>query len=434
MKTKSIKSPGSLVVRGGRYYCFWRIKGRAVCRVLRDENGAAISTEPEAQKAKARLMQIVSREREVESLRSIQHTIDDTQGEINALEDAKNPPLSLAGAWSAFLKSPDRRDCSKASLRAYEIKWQFFLDWMAANHPDKTAMRDVTREIGNRYLESINHGKLAPGTFNFTVTVLRLVFKVLKDGARITQDVWGKVKLKANISHSRRELTLEELKKVCGTAEGELRLLFVIGMFTGLRLGDAVTLRWSEIDLRRGKIVRVPNKVSRRKPNAYIKQNIHPDLALLLAQIPSNERGEFVLPGMAAKYNGPSRTGVSALIQNHFIQCGIKTQADREVGLRKIVRVGFHSLRHSFVSLCNEAGVPLSVVQSMVGHSSPAMTRIYSHTSELAAKNAILSLPSLNGDAPAATPSLQEVLKSMTAENWQEKKSLALSMLARSVN
>jgi integrase len=137
---------------------------------------------------------------------------------------------------------------------------------------------------------------------------------------------------------------------------------------------------------------------------------------------------------MAAKYNGPSRTGVSALIQNHFIQCGIKTQADREVGLRKIVRVGFHSLRHSFVSLCNEAGVPLSVVQSMVGHSSPAMTRIYSHTSELAAKNAILSLPSLNGDAPAATPSLQEVLKSMTAENWQEKKSLALSMLARSVN
>ena len=44
-------------------------------------------------------------------------------------------------------------------------------------------------------------------------------------------------------------------------------------------------------------------------------------------------------------------------------------------GTRAVVEVGFHSLRHTFVSLCRAAGAPLSVVEAIVGHASPAMTR-----------------------------------------------------------
>ena len=39
--------------------------------------------------------------------------------------------------------------------------------------------------------------------------------------------------------------------------------------------------------------------------------------------------------------------------------------------------VGFHRLRYFFVSECAKAGVPLAVVQELVGHGSPAMTRHY---------------------------------------------------------
>jgi len=44
--------------------------------------------------------------------------------------------------------------------------------------------------------------------------------------------------------NSRRELTIEELRRVCNAATGELRTLLAIGTYTGLRLGDAATLRW----------------------------------------------------------------------------------------------------------------------------------------------------------------------------------------------
>jgi hypothetical protein len=92
MKTKNTRSPGSLLLRGTNYYAFWRVKGtdgknEAICRALRDENGAAITTKPEAEKAKARLMEIVSKQNEVASLRSIQHAIDDKQTEIDRLKD-----------------------------------------------------------------------------------------------------------------------------------------------------------------------------------------------------------------------------------------------------------------------------------------------------------------------------------------------------------
>ncbi len=46
MKTKSLKSFGSLVVRGSRYYCFWRVNGKAIARALRDETGQTITAKP----------------------------------------------------------------------------------------------------------------------------------------------------------------------------------------------------------------------------------------------------------------------------------------------------------------------------------------------------------------------------------------------------
>ena len=60
-------------------------------------------------------------------------------------------------------------------------------------------------------------------------------------------------------------------------------------------------------------------------------------------------------------------------IQELFEKCGIQTTEKAQHGHRRraIVRVGFHSLRHSFVSLCTKAKTPLHVVQKIVGHATP---------------------------------------------------------------
>ncbi|MCK4981434.1 MAG: tyrosine-type recombinase/integrase [Victivallaceae bacterium] len=54
---------------------------------------------------------------------------------------------------------------------------------------------------------------------------------------------------------------------------------------------------------------------------------------------------------------------------------------------------GFHSLRHSFVSFCANAGVPLAVVQEIVGHNNVAVTHIYSHLSLDTLRAAVAAVP-----------------------------------------
>ena len=102
-----------------------------------------------------------------------------------------------------------------------------------------------------------------------------------------------------------------------------------------------------------------------------------------------------------------------------------------------MVEVGFHSLRHTFVSLCRESNAPLAVVESIVGHSNPAMTRHYTHVGELAAGRAVAALPSILGDAgttaPQTTPEetlskARAIVESMTAKNWREKKAELLAL------
>ena len=62
---------------------------------------------------------------------------------------------------------------------------------------------------------------------------------------------------------------------------------------------------------------------------------------------------------------------------------------------RKSVVASFHSLRHTFVSLSANAGVPLPVVQSIVGHCSSAMTRHYYHENETVLRQAVAAIPAI---------------------------------------
>jgi hypothetical protein len=101
------------------------------------------------------------------------------------------------------------------------------------------------------------------------------------------------------------------------------------------------------------------------------------------------------------------RGSVSKQIQKHFTACGIRTikpGTGQGTGTRAVVEVGFHSLRHTFVSLCREANAPLVVVEAIVGHANSAMTRHYTHICEAAA-----ALPDVTGAAEPVLPAGETV-------------------------
>ena len=133
------------------------------------------------------------------------------------------------------------------------------------------------------------------------MNLLTLVFRVLKHKAKLKDNPWEEIQRKRVVSHSRRELTIEELRNICQSANGELRTLLALGVYSGLRLGDCATLRWAEVDLTRGMIRRIPNKTARRNPKPVIVP-VHPILRELLSATSAGERGDYVLPGIVTLY------------------------------------------------------------------------------------------------------------------------------------
>ena len=82
----------------------------------------------------------------------------------------------------------------------------------------------------------------------------------------------------------------------------------------------------------------------------------------------------FVNPAIADLYLN-RKWQLDAGLRRIFKAANITMSIRMDGRCRKTVIASFHSLRHTFVSLSANAGVPLPVVQSIVGHCSTTMTR-----------------------------------------------------------
>jgi integrase len=137
----------------------------------------------------------------------------------------------------------------------------------------------------------------------------------------------------------------------------------IIAWNTGLRLGDIACLEWEAINFEAEKIDLVPNKTKRFAKRLEIPMTA--EVKTYLQSIYKQRIGGHVFVSMCAQYR---ETGSKHLSQQFTRICqsaGIEGKS-------------FHGLRHSATSRLLNAGVPISVVSSITGHTLPVLQR-YSH-------------------------------------------------------
>lgn len=400
---------GTLYKRGkaGCFYLQYSVNGERFRPALKDEDGKPITNEKKALKAKDIILAPYRAKDEVQRRKmavNALHIAEEKAAVADAIiENIENPPLKLADAWESYAEALNRPQSGDRTLKNYQGHFSAFCKWLDMQKQKPVYLKDITPELASKFAVSLNKAGVSANTFNKYTSFLRLFFKVLAKPGQISsnpfhEDTITRRDLK---THSRRELSIDELKKILTEATGDMALLLGLGTFTGLRLGDCCTLRWNEIDLKNRVIKRIPNKTAAKGDPVLV--GIPGPLYERLVEIPEGKRNDYVIPEYAKVYLTKKKGSayISNLIQDFFEKIGIQTHQPgtgitwtpdektgelKRIGTRAIVEVGFHSLRHTYVSIHAMGGTPQAIIQDNVGHSNPAMTSHYTHTSMEAAR------------------------------------------------
>lgn len=172
-----------------------------------------------------------------------------------------------------------------------------------------------------------------------------------------------------------RSLTsIERMKKVLRQRNIRDYTLFILGIYTGLRISDLLKLKVDDVSYRQGtklvireqlslrerktgkaKII-ILNKEARSALRSYLGKRMPPGSCPVFV---SRKPGEENQPKPIGRW------------QAHHIL----NRAAREAGIRD--RIGTHTLRKTFGYHNYRKGVDLTMLQKILNHSSPAVTLAY---------------------------------------------------------
>lgn len=186
-------------------------------------------------------------------------------------------------------------------------------------------------------------------------------------------------------------LTKAQLTELLEHFKGKpLHTLISFAAGTGMRQGEILALRWSDVDFDKAQVT-VRHSVEDSKLGLRIKQPksrkiryvpLAPELVAALHKHRKNqlETGMMLgtrLPGDALVFQR-SPLEQSAPMRRH----GLSRAVSDVCAALGFPGHSFHSLRHTFASLCltAENPVPLNIVSKCLGHANPGITAsIYSH-------------------------------------------------------
>jgi integrase len=225
--------------------------------------------------------------------------------------------------------------------------------------------------------------------------VLRALLNVARHKWKVaTADVdWRAHKL-SEPEPVERFLTAAEADALLAASAPHMRAIIACALYTGLRRGNVVGLDWSQVDLV-ARLITVHGK-SRKPGGKKIVVPIAAPLLVLFGNLTPRDHG----PVFA--YQAPMRR--NGVVPAPRTIADVKTAfraACRRAGLTGL---RFHDLRHTAASWMVQEGVPLDVVQRILGHTDIKLTQRYAHRSPDAQRQAVEAIGRhwrLDGTIPA---------------------------------
>ncbi len=288
---------------------------------------------------------------------------------------------------------------SEGTYESYEEKVESFLEFLGERKTE--AIDTVLPSDIEKYRTAQLESKIAKTTVNLKLKILSTPFRAAQKMGYLAVNPFDLIKSLPARNAERKAFTLDQLKTLLAAADDDWRGMILVGASTGMRITDAASLEWKDVELERGTIVLYPEKKREREGAKNEEAVILPDLADYLAERQSKQTKKLpdqpIFPSLCGRRTS-GLTGLSltfrALMEKAGIKSGIARAAQKGGRGRTVYELGFHSLRHSCTSIMANIGVSEEIRKKLVGHTSDVHLR-YTHFELETFKRELKKFPSL---------------------------------------
>lgn len=315
-------------------------------------------------------------------------------GEAQGLDAAKTGKYTVGqwmDVWYENYAKIKVRPSSHQTYRGYiENHIKPNIGSMPLNKLSSLELQKFYKKLLNRgrvtRLEAKNQPKgLSPKTVRNIHQILESAMKLAQEQKLIIKDPTAGCALPKVEKKEMKILPVEQLASFLREArESGVFELYYLDLATGLRRGELLGLKWTDIDLEKGElqvkrqVVRIEGKIVEaplKTKNAYRTLPLAEDTVQVLKQ-QKKKAG-------SSPWVFPSPTGgpISPDSVLHMLHRVLKRAG--------LPRVRFHDLRHTFATLALQNGVDIKTVSGMLGHFSAGFTLdTYAHVTTAAQKEA----------------------------------------------
>jgi site-specific recombinase XerD len=262
------------------------------------------------------------------------------------------------GLFEVLQQELKLRNYSNKTLKAYRSCLRSFIKYFSPRHPKELSGTEIREYL----LHLIEERHLSVGSINQAFNAIRFLYVELYKMPFVVDGVPRPLKEKKLPTILSQEEVVRILDAV-GNVKHKTILMLIYS--AGLRVGESVSLRVSDIDSRR-MLIHLRGAKGRKDRYTLLSEVA---LEQLRAYYKAYRPKEYLFEGMSGRVHLSERS-----VQHVF------ERAVAASGIRKPVSV--HSLRHSFATHLLESGVDIRYIQELLGHSRSETTEIYTHVSK----------------------------------------------------
>jgi integrase len=238
------------------------------------------------------------------------------------------------------------------------------------------------------FRNSLRAKGVAPPTVNLVSKIISAPFRAAASQGIIERNPAAGLKSLLDRAKQRKApFTIDEVRALLAVASHEWRGLILCGYSSGMRLGDAASLKWSDIDFQNAVISFV-----QRKTRQATVIGLHDDFREWLDQ--QSARQGPIFPSLIGRVSS-GRSGLSFEFAAIMRKAGIEPEVIREKSGkgRTVHAKSFHSFRHGAASAIFSGKVVEQAVKAQTGHGRGQAHKHYLHVDLTAVRAASSLIP-----------------------------------------